>query len=97
MKVRDLIELLEGVDPDANVFVMSQQQWPFEYGVAGVTVREEFEGGEDDEDGGEDESAEDQAERRREAERRGEQPNDVFVVEGQQLRYGHKRAWDALR
>jgi len=29
MKVRDLIEILEDQDPDAEVLIMSQQSWPY--------------------------------------------------------------------
>ena len=29
MKVNELIEILEDMDPDADVFVMSQQSWPY--------------------------------------------------------------------
>ena len=39
MKVKELIDLLEEQDPDAEVLIMSQQNWPFENGVYGVTVR----------------------------------------------------------
>src|SRR5690606_27099311 len=38
MKVRDLIEILEDQDPDAEVLVMSQENWPFENAIAGVAV-----------------------------------------------------------
>jgi len=51
MKVRDLIEILENVDENANVYIMSQ-----------------------DEPG-----------------------SDVFIVEGSQVRYGNKAAWDVCR
>ena len=78
MKVSELIELLEEQDPDAEVLVMSQPNWPFELSLAGVTNRDE------DVDGDEDE------EPRLE---RGTAKNDVFLVEGEQLRYGSKTAW----
>ena len=42
MKVSELIELLEEQDPDAEVLVMMQQNWPFECSLAGVTTREEM-------------------------------------------------------
>lgn len=29
MKVREPIEILEDMDPDADVFVMSQESWPY--------------------------------------------------------------------
>lgn len=85
MKVKELIDILEEQDPDAEVLIMSQQNWPFENGVYGVTVRSEMDG--DDED--EDEDGADTA-----AARDGRATNDVFIVEGSQLRYGSKTAWD---
>jgi hypothetical protein len=88
MKVRDLIEILEDQDPDAEVLIMSQQSWPFENAIAGVAVREEIV--EDDEDLDDEEREEPHYEK-------GTAANDVFIVEGQQLRYGSKAAWDAAR
>jgi len=88
MKVRDLIEILEDQDPEAEVLIMSQENWPFENAVAGVAAREDFV----DDDEEEDEDDEPGAERRYE---KGTAPNDVFIVEGQQLRYGSKAAWNA--
>ena len=90
MKVRDLIEILEDQDPEAEVLIMSQENWPFENAVAGVAVREEFVDDEDEDD--EDEDDEPGTERQYE---KGTAPNDVFIVEGQQLRYGSKAAWNA--
>lgn len=84
MKVSELIELLGDQDPDAEVMIMSQENWPFENAVAGVAVREEFV--DDDEDCDEEEREEPRYEK-------GTAPNDVFLVEGQQLRYGSKAAW----
>jgi len=84
MKVSELIELLGDQDPDAEVMIMSQENWPFENAVAGVAVREEFV--DDDEDCDKDEREESRYEK-------GTAPNDVFLVEGQQLRYGSKAAW----
>ena len=82
MKVSELIELLQDQDPDAEVMIMSQESWPFENAVAGVAVREEFV----DDDCDDDEREEPRYEK-------GTAPNDVFLVEGQQLRYGLKAAW----
>ena len=42
MKVSELIELLEEQDPDAEVLVMTQENWPFECALAGLTTREEY-------------------------------------------------------
>lgn len=51
MKVSELIELLEEQDPDPEVLVMSQPNWPFELSIAGVTTREEMLRADRDEDG----------------------------------------------
>ena len=42
MKVAELIELLEGQDPKAEVLIGSQPSYPFEYGVSNVISREEI-------------------------------------------------------
>ncbi len=39
MKVCDLIAALGACDPQAEVFLMSQPSWPFEYAVRGVVSR----------------------------------------------------------
>jgi hypothetical protein len=83
MKVKELIAILEEMDADAEVLIMSQQNWPFEYATYGVTVRSEMEGGDEEDEDGEP------------APRvNGCQSNDVFIVEGAQLRYGSKDAWN---
>lgn len=82
MKVRELIAVLEEQDQDARVLIMSQQNWPFENGVHGVAVRSEIEASDDDEDDAP------------HAVRDGRAQSDVFIVEGSQLRYGSKAAWD---
>lgn len=91
MKVSELIELLEEQDPDAEVLVMMQQNWPFECSLAGVTTREEIERADRDDDEDDDEDDDDAEEAPRE---RGTAKSDVFLVEGDQLRYGSKTAWD---
>jgi hypothetical protein len=84
MKVSELIELLQDQDPDAEVLIMSQENWPFENAIAGVAVREEMV--EDDDDLTDEEREEPRYEK-------GTAANDVFIVEGDQLRYGSKAAW----
>ena len=86
MKVSELIELLQEQDPDATVLVMMQQNWPFECALAGVTTRDEMLRA-DAEERDEDEDAERPLEH-------GLARNDVFLVEGTQLRYGSKTAWE---
>lgn len=90
MKVRELIEILEDMDPDADVFVMSQESWPFECSVAGVAERGDWLE--------EDPEAEPWSRRDRWGASEAQLPaNDVFIVEGSQLRYGAKAAWEAAR
>ena len=86
MKVKQLIEILGGLDPDAEVLIMSQQSWPFEHAIKGVVVRQDVEDNEDVD-------AEDRAWLPRE---NGSAASDVFIVEGPQLRYGNKAAWAAV-
>ena len=78
MKVSELIQFLKEQDPEAEVLVMSQQNWPFENACYGVTTRADMLAGEDDDD----------------APRDGGAMSDVFIVEGSQLRYGSRAAWD---
>lgn len=97
MTIRELIERLEDCDPDATVRIMMQENWPFECAIEGINIRENFSGENcecdhriiDPHDEGcpaADESyGDDMA------------PNDVFIVEGQQERYGSKEAWVDVR
>jgi len=80
MIVSELIEMLQELDPDANVLIMAQQTWPFENGISNVTTREDMlRSNEDDEDV---------------VYENGTSATDVFIVEGRQLRYGSKAAWN---
>ncbi len=84
MKVHELISHLEEQEPGAEVRIMEQASWPFEVTIASVIVRAEFE-------------SPDQIEREGQdwADRGGMQhsENDVFLVEGSQMCYGNKDAW----
>ena len=86
MKVKELIEILGKMDAEANVMLAQQPGYPFEYSVAGVAVREEFTEDDDEGSGGDPRAYEP-----------GTAANDVFIVEGTQLRYGSKAAWGAAR
>ena len=100
MTVNELLELLRACDGDAEARIMSQEGWPFENAIAGLAVREDFAGEECDCDhhitephdagcsaaAGEDGEYED-----------GLAANDVFIVEGEQERYGSKDAWAVTR
>ena len=86
MKLRELIEELESLEDhlgceaeDANVFIMSQQSWPFENSIFRVCIRQEMDQCEVSK---EDYSA------------NGVRASDVFIVEGSQIRYGSKKAWE---
>jgi len=88
MTIDELIARLEDyrdeIGGDAEVRLMTQQNWPFEnsiYGLASGAEINDFD--EDDEDGGDDDDASEDA--------------VLFIVEGQQLGYGTKRAWEVAR
>jgi hypothetical protein len=97
MKVSELIELLSDLDPNAEVYMMSQRNYPFEVALDGVAVREDFAEC-DDEDEADDADYEAPSPHDRWSTPESKLPrNDVFLLEGQQLRYGSSAAWDARR
>ena len=88
MTIDELIARLEDyrdeIGGDAEVRLMTQQNWPFEnsiYGLASGAEINDYD--EDDEDGGDDDDAAEDA--------------VLFIVEGKQLGYGTKRAWEVAR
>lgn len=89
--VRDLIAALEDQNPDAEVRWMSQPSWPFENSIAGITTSEDIETErthrqrEEEGDEYEDEGPDPDAPAARPI---------VYLVEGVQLKYGDKLAWD---
>jgi hypothetical protein len=84
MKVIELLEFLEECDPEAEVRIMSQPTWPFELNISSVRTRGEFENPEDYE------GAKDWTDIG-EVQHKG---TDVFLIEGRQLCYGSKKAWN---
>ena len=64
---------------------MTQQNWPMEYTICGLASQAEM-----------DEQIEDDSEDDEEAkdETKGDDEPVLFIVEGRQLGYGSKRAWD---
>lgn len=85
MNLDTLIEILsdyrEEFGCDAEVRLMTQQNWPFENRICGVTSgRDMNEADEEDED------TQDVAD-----------DNTVYIVEGGQICYGSKRAWETCR
>jgi hypothetical protein len=85
MTIDELIARLEEyrdeIGGDAEVRLMTQQNWPFENNICGLASGAEINGfDEDEEDGSDDDDATEDA--------------VLYIVEGRQLGYGTKRAWD---
>ena len=95
MKVKNLIEMLQGCDPNADVLIMSQPSWPFEYAIRGLTVRADFVSKDEDDDTGTSEEARESS--YTDSFLTQGKPNDVFLCEGQQLRYGNSDAFSACQ
>jgi hypothetical protein len=80
MTIDDLISRLEECRDEfggeAEVRLMTQQNWPFENAIHGVTSGREINGESEDDD---DDVANDAM---------------IYLVEGRQIAYGSKRAWD---
>ena len=85
MNLDTLIEILndyrEEFGGDAEVRLMTQQNWPFENRICGVTSGRDM--NDANEEDAEDDDDQDVAE-----------DHTVYIVEGGQICYGSKRAWD---
>ena len=82
MTVSELIERLENYRDelgDVEVRLMTQANWPFENGIAGLASGQEINDAEDSDNPDDDGDVDDD--------------DVVYIVEGQQLCYGTKRAW----
>ena len=77
MTVGQLKEILEDLPEDANVLIVDQESWPWEYTVNNVTQRSELG---DDGDGFDHETP-------------AMQPTDVLITTGKQIRMGSRDAW----
>jgi hypothetical protein len=62
---------------------MTQQNWPFENRICGVTSGRDMNETDDDDEGDDDQVVADD--------------NTVYIIEGGQICYGSKRAWDNYR
>ncbi len=86
MNLDKLIEILtdyrDEIGGDAEVRLMTQQNWPFENRICGLTSGQEMNDATDDEAEEGDDVAEDAI---------------VYIVEGGQICYGSKRAWETAR
>ena len=83
MTVEELIARLEDIRDelggDTEVRLMTQQSWPFENTIYGLCSSKEIEEACDDDE---------------EDEGYGDEPVVLFIVEGTQLGYGTKKAWE---
>jgi hypothetical protein len=101
MKLNDLIQsLLEmqaqyGEDSDIEVRLMTQQSWPFENAICGVTSNEAMDGASECEECGRFKDAcRCEKEEGSDLDENGEKaPVVVYLVEGEQIGYGRKDAW----
>ena len=88
MTLDTLIEILndyrEEFGGGAEVRLMTQQNWPFENRICGVTSGRDMNEADDHEETDDDDQ--DVA-----------QDNTVYIVEGGQICYGSKRAWESYR
>ena len=87
MQLDTLIEILndyrEEFGGDAEVRLMTQQNGPFENRICGVTSGRDMNEADDDDEGDDDQDVADE--------------NIVYIVEGGQICYGSKRAWETCR
>ncbi len=94
MTVKHLVALLLNQDPEAEVRLAHQPNWPFEYSISNVCNRQDLA-----------QAGREQDSERAEAGgwidvdegfdlRDGQKITDVLIGEGQQLCYGDKNTWD---
>ena len=88
MTLDTLIEILndhrEELGGDTEVRLMTQQNWPFENSICGITSTQEMsDTGEVSDDDDDDDSY--------------RKENIVYIVYGCQICYGNKRAWETCR
>ena len=92
MTIDELIERLEEyrdeIGGDAEVRLMTQQNWPFENTVCGLASGSEINDSSDDDE--EEDEQEDDDENT--ADR-----SVLYIVEGNQIGYGTKQAWNVAR
>ena len=85
MTIDELIARLEDyrdeIGGDAEVRLMTQQNWPFENTICGLASGAEINDFDEDEEDGNDATDD----------------SVLYIVEGQQIGYGTKRAWDVAR
>lgn len=85
MKVKELVELLRTHNPDAEVQMVSQPNYPHAHAIAGVASDAAVAETEWEEDGDEEEDLPRNA------------GDVVYVLQGDWLAYGRRAAWRAAR
>lgn len=86
MKVKDLIKVLDMMNKDSEVLIVTQPAWPFENRLAGICCREDYLGGVDPSDDGVS-----MDERTKEG-----LTTDVLLCQGAPVRYGNAEAWECF-
>jgi len=86
MTVGELMTLLERFDDDTEVRIMNQPSWPFELTIAGICSSEWLDHSPGKNDGDFGKWRDDDPDK----------PTVLYIVEGSQICYGSKEAWDNL-
>jgi hypothetical protein len=90
MTINELISMLEDyrdeIGGDAEVRLMTQQNWPFENSIHGLVSGNQINEATNEDEGDEDDEYE------------GDVEDDgvLYIVEGRQLGYGTKLAWEVV-
>lgn len=83
MTVTELMEVLEDLNPEAEIRLMIQRHYPMQSGLYGICTDEAMKHADGDE--GEEDEQEDRNDSRTES--------VVYLVEGAHIAYGNKKAW----
>jgi hypothetical protein len=100
MNVRQLRELLEDLDENIEIRLMIQQAWPFECSVRGAITDKELISARTEHDADKDWEHLSEGERKRALKAKQEawaaesNPEVLYLLEGSQLGYGDKIAWE---
>jgi hypothetical protein len=104
--IEQLIDACDGEPENTEVRLMTQPSWPFEWSIAGVSGYENPTCETCDGIGKVESDLDGETEKCQDCEGKGDEPRGkdfdgdasptgvVFVLEGSQLRYGDKNAWD---
>jgi len=84
MTIQELIDRLQDFDPNAEVRLMTQENWPFQNSIRGICDARDLR----------DEDECDCAEAKCPCCNPDEPDEVAYIVEGSQLGYGNKNAWN---